>query len=340
MNDTGPVQLPPVGLHDIRSAQKQIAGAVVATPCPESSGLSALCHARVFCKLEYMQRTASFKERGVANALAHFRQQPSNKNKGVIAASAGNHALALAYHGRRLDIPVTVVMPEGAPLIKATNCRRLGAEVIKHGRSFREAREHADALALLRGLMYLHGYDDPLVIAGQGTVGLELLEQVPDMEAVVVPVGGTGLIAGVAAAVKAIRPAVQIIGVEPEASASYTAALAQGGPVAVDVSPTCADGLAVGQVGRLAFVTARPLVDRVVTVSEPALTLAIYRLIEIEKAVVEGAGAAGLAAMLAGKLPELAGRTVVLLLSGGNIDPLVLQRMVEQGLTADGRPRR
>lgn len=325
----------PVTIEDVRAAQARIAGAIVTTPCPESPALSELAGCRVFCKLDYLQRTGSFKERGAANALA---QLPDEKQRrGVIAASAGNHALALAYHGRRLGVPVTVVMPRFAPLIKASTCARFGARVVHHGECFSDARSRADAIAAEEGLTYIHGYDDAAVIAGQGTLGLELVEQLPPFDAVVVPVGGGGLIAGVATAIKALRPGVRVIAVEPQRMPTLTRAMEAGAPVRVESTATLADGLAVERVGDLAFATARGLIDRVVTVTEAELALAILRLLEVEKAVVEGAGAAPLAAVLAGKLPELAGRSVVLPLCGGNIDPLVLRRVIEHGLAADDR---
>lgn len=325
----------PITVSDIEAARQRIGDALPVTPCAESPALSTLCGSRVFCKLEYLQHTGSFKERGAANALALLTD--AQRQQGVIAASAGNHALALACHARRLKIPVTVVMPKHAPLIKVATCRNLGADVVLHGDCFSDARARADELVAERNLTYVHGYDDPAVIAGQGTMGLELLEQVPQADAIVVPIGGAGLIAGVAVAIKARQPHIRIIGVEPVRVASFTQARAAGSPVDVTPAPTLADGLAVQRVGELAFATARDLVDEVVTVDEAELALAILRLLEVEKAVVEGAGAAPLAALLAGKLPDLAGKTVVLPLCGGNIDPLVLRRVIEHGLAADGR---
>lgn len=324
-----------VTFEDVQAAGRRIAGAVAVTPCPESPALSEPAGCQLFCKLEYLQRTGSFKERGAANALTLL--SAAGRRNGVVAASAGNHALALAYHGRRLNVPVTVVMPRFAPLIKVATCERLGARVIKAGEGFAEARARADTLASEQGLTYVHGYDDPAVIAGQGTLGLELAEQLPAFDAVIVPIGGGGLIAGVAVALKTLRPEVQIIGVEPERMPCFSRALERGEPCEVDAQPSLADGLAVNCVGSLAFATAAPLVDRVVTVSESELALAMLRLLELEKAVVEGAGAAPLAAVLAGKVPELAGRRVALPLCGGNIDPLVLRRVIEHGLAVDHR---
>ena len=322
-------------VDDIRAAATRIAGGVALTPCPESIPLSELTGCRVFCKLDYLQRTGSFKERGARNALLLL--DDDQRRRGVVTQSAGNHALGLAYHGRLLGIPVTVVMPRFAPIIKSSTCRRLGAEVILHGDSFLQAREHAMELAASRGATYIHGFDNPSIVAGQGTAGLEILQQAPEVQAIICPVGGAGLIAGVALAVKALRPDVKVYGVEAEKMPSFHAALAAGHPVDVPARPTLADGLAVGRVGKLPFEIARRLVDRVVPASEEALSLAVLRLLELEKAVVEGAAAAPLAALMDGAFPELRGKTVALALCGGNIDPVVLGRVIEKGLATDGR---
>lgn len=308
---------------------------MVETPCPDSIPISELCGCQIFCKLDYLQRTGSFKERGARNALLLL--PAAQRARGVIAASAGNHALGLAYHGQLLGVPVTVVMPKFAPLIKVATCRRLGATVVLHGETLAEAKAHADELTTTRGLTYINGYDDAAIIAGQGTIALEVLEQVPDVEAIVVPVGGGGLLAGVTLAVEAAGRPIQVIGVEPVTMPSLTAALAAGQPVKVPSVSTLADGLAVSEVGARSFAVLRKRVTRVVTVTEQSLALAVLRLLELEKSVLEGAGAAGLAAFLDGKLPELAGKKVVLLLTGGNIDPTVLPRIIENGLVADGR---
>jgi threonine dehydratase len=290
---------------------------------------------RVYCKMENLQRTGSFKERGARNALLALSEE--QKRTGVIAASAGNHALGLSYHGQLLNIPVTVVMPRFAPLTKVTNCRRFGARVMQQGSTFQEARSIADKIAAEEGLSYINGFDDLEIIVGQGTMGLEIVEQVPDMDAIIVPVGGAGLIAGVAVVIRQLKPDVMIIGVEPERCASFSAAIKNGGPVEIDTKPTLADGLAVARVGRNAFETARPLVDKVLMVSEHHIALGILRLLELEKSVVEGAGAAGLAACLAGLVPHLKGKKVVLPLCGGNIDSSTLGRILERGLAHDGR---
>jgi threonine dehydratase len=289
----------------------------------------------VFCKFENAQRTGSFKERGARNALAQL--SADQKKRGVIAASAGNHAQALAYQGKLLGIPATVVMPQYAPLIKVTNCQRLGAIVVLHGHGFAEAKAHAHALAAEKGLAYIDGYDDPAIIAGQGTLGLEILDQIKHADAVIVPVGGAGLVAGVSLAIKTLRPQTKIIAVEADNVASFSAALNAGKPTYTELKPTLADGLAIPEVGANAFAVARHYVDQTVTVSEEQIAIAILRLIELEKTVVEGAGATPLAALLSGKLPELSAKRVVLPLCGGNIDPNILSRVIEHGLVADGR---
>ena len=290
---------------------------------------------RIFCKLEYLQRTGSFKERGARNALLLL--DPAQRKRGVIAASAGNHALGLAYHAQQLGIPATVVMPRFAPLTKVVNCRRYGARVLLHGADIGEARGQADELVRAEGLTYINGFDDPAIIAGQGTLGLELAQQIADLDAAIVPIGGGGLVAGIALALKHLKPKVRIFGVEPEHAASFTAAVSAGHPIEIEIKPTLADGLSVPKVGENAFRIARGLVERTVLVSEHALAQSVVRLMELEKAVVEGAGAAPLAACLAGLFPELKGTTVVLPLCGGNIDLNILGRVIERGLASDGR---
>ena len=324
-----------VSLSEIVAARSRLNGAIAYTQCTESAALSELTGAHIFCKQEYLQRTGSFKERGARNALAQLTSEQSRT--GVIAASAGNHALGLAWHGRLLGVPVTVVMPRFAPLVKVTRCRQFGATVLLHGDTFDEARSEAVRLAGERGLTYIHPFDDPQVIAGQGTLAFEILEQVPDAEAVLVPVGGGGLLAGVATVLHALKPELQIIGVEPANAACFAAGLAAEAPVRVATRFTLADGLAVAEAGQHTLAIARPLVHRMVQVQEEALALAMLRLAELEKCIIEGAGAAGLAALLGGNLPELVGRRVVLLLTGGNIDPLAHSRVIERGLAADGR---
>jgi threonine dehydratase len=324
-----------ISFKDIEAARVRIGDAVIYSTCRHSISLSEITGMEIFCKRDNLQRTGSFKERGARNALA---QLPAEQQKrGVIAASAGNHAQALAYQGKLLGIPATVVMPKFAPLVKVNNCQKLGATVILHGKDFGEAKARAHEIAKEKGLAYIDGYDDPAIIAGQGTMGLEIVEQVPDFDAVVIPVGGGGLLAGVSLAIKTLRPEAKIIAVEAENVASFAAALEAGQPTKIAMHPTLADGLAIPQVGANAFETAKPLVDLTLTVSEEQIALSILRLVELEKTVVEGAAATPLAACLSGKLKEFAGKRVVLLLCGGNIDPNVLSRIIERGLVADGR---
>jgi len=324
-----------VTVEDIDAAAERIADGIYRSPCPPSIPLSELTGCDVFCKLDLLQRTGSFKERGARNALLLLNE--SQKNSGVIAASAGNHALGLAYHGKLLKIPVTVVMPRFAPLVKVATCRRLGATVLLHGETFEEARQRAVELASENGLRLIHGFDDVEIIAGQGTTAVEILEDVPDADAIIVPTGGAGLLAGVAIAAKARRPDIKIIAVEAAAAASFTASLAAGKPVDAPVRPTLADGLAVGRVGERAFALAAPRVDRVLAVDEQLLSLAVLRLLELEKTSCEGAGAAALAAIMGAAGQDLKGLKVVLLLCGGNIDPTVLHRVIDHGLAVDGR---
>jgi threonine dehydratase len=325
----------PIIFRDIEAAAARIKGAVYESPCARSIPLSELTGMEIYCKLDNLQRTGSFKERGARNALVQLSDE--QKKKGVIAASAGNHAQALAYQGRLLGVPATVVMPKFAPLIKINNCQKLGATVVLEGRDFAEAKARACEIAAQQGLAYIDGYDDPAIIAGQGTAGLEVVAQVPDLDAVIVPVGGGGLLAGVSLAVKTLRPEAKVIAVEADHVASFSAALREGKPVHIETKPTLADGLAIAQVGSNAFEIARQHTDKVVLVTEEQIALAILRIVELEKGVVEGAAATTLAACLSGQLPELAGKRVVLLLCGGNIDPNVLSRVIERGLVADGR---
>jgi len=323
-----------VRLSDIKAARRRIRSGVILTPCTDSVPLSEITGVRVACKLDNFQRTGSFKERGARNAL--LRLSPDHRRRGVVAASAGNHALGLAYHGKMLGIPVTVVMPEFAPLIKITTCQRLGANVVLHGGDFAEARAEADRIAAT-GPTYIHGFDDPHIIAGQGTMGLEILEQVPDVEAIVCPVGGGGLLAGICVAVKALRPSVKVIAVESVCTGNLSAALKEGRPVRVRRRATLADGLATLTVGDNAFGLIRRRVDKVVRVEEKWISLAILRMLELEKTVVEGAAAVPLAALISGGLPELRARRVALVVCGGNIDPAILGRVIEKGLVHDGR---
>lgn len=259
------------------------------------------------------------------------------KQRGVIAASLGNHAQAVAYHGMLLQIPVTVVMPIIAPIMKMQKCKEYKANVIMEGKDMNEAKKLAIKMAKEKGLTYINGYDHPQIIAGQGTIALEILEQVNDIDAIVVPTGGGGLLAGVAVAVKNLNPKIDVIGVESERCASFSSAMKEEKPVATEIEGTIADGLAVPMVGYNAWETAKSLVDKVVVVKEEWIAISILRMVELEKCIVEGAGAVGLAAILAGQLNEYKNKRVVLILSGGNIDTTILGRCLERGLAADGR---
>ena len=270
----------PITLEDIRAAKFRLRDAVAFTPCVESEALSARTGCRVFLKREDLQHTGSFKERGACNALQLLPAPIAAR--GVIAASAGNHAQGLAYHGKRLGIPVHVVMPHRAPSVKVDSCRRLGAGVILHGDSFDEAERYARSAAEARGLAFIHPFDRPDVIAGQGTVGLEIAAQLRDLDAVVIPAGGGGLLAGVATALRSLNPQVRIFGAEPAQAPSLSTAMRLGRPADVEARTTLADGLAVRRVGCNGFEAAMRLVDGVVTVSESALAESIASLSQLE----------------------------------------------------------
>jgi threonine dehydratase len=323
-----------IDVADVRAARARLAGTLSETPCPYSETLSALTGARVFVKLENLQMSGSFKERGAANLLLQLSLE--ERGRGVVAASAGNHGLAVAFHAQRLGLAATIVMPEWAPLAKVTAARRHGATVVLHGENFDEAYTRAREIEGASRLVFVHPFDDPRVIAGQGTIGLELLAQVPDLDAVLVPVGGGGLIGGVGVAIKSTRPEVAVIGVQSQEIAAMRSALTAGARVSVPAATTIADGIAVRRVGEEPFELARRYVDQVVTVTEEEIANAILLLLEIEKTVVEGAGAVPLAA-LANRRVALAGRTVALVLSGGNIDVNLIARVIERGLVKDGR---
>ncbi|HEY8750093.1 MAG TPA: threonine ammonia-lyase [Tepidisphaeraceae bacterium] len=325
---------PTVTLESIQAARKRIADKIYHSPCPHSLMLSRRCGCEIYCKLDHLQVTGSFKERGARNKLLSLSEE--QRRAGVIAASAGNHALGMAYHGQTLGIPVTVIMPRWAPLVKVSNCRGFGANVILEGENLGESLQVARRIAVEKSLTFCHGFDDPYIISGQGTMGLEILEDVPDVDAIIVPVGGGGLIAGVGVAVKALRPEVRIIGVEPVNAPTLRRSLDAGHVVRVDPKPTLADGLAVSQVGDLCFDIARKVIDELILIDEVQIATSILRLLELEKTVVEGAGAAPLAAVL-NRPSTLAGKKVVLCLCGGNIDLTVVSRVIERGLAAEGR---
>jgi threonine dehydratase len=321
-----------VSLEDIRAAAARIAGAVEQTPFVESRTLSALTGAQVFLKFENLQFTASFKERGALNKLLSLGE-PERK-RGVIAMSAGNHAQAVAYHAARLGIPATIVMPKGSPNTKIKNTRVHGAEVVLEGESLHEAGAHARSLAARDHLVFVHPYEDPLVIAGQGTVALEMLQAIPDLDVLVVPVGGGGLISGMAAAARGLSPRIKIFGAESRTYPSMNQRL-NGQPIKVG-GDTIAEGIAVKDVGDIAFSIIEKLVEEVLIVEEETIERAVVALIEIEKTVAEGAGAAALAALLEHPA-RFKGKRVGLPVSGGNIDSRVLASVLMRGLVRDAR---
>ncbi len=323
-----------VRFGDIEAARERIGPHIVRTPCAYSQALSERLGCKVWFKLENLQMTGAFKERGALNRLLLLDE--AQRQAGVVAASAGNHAMGVAYHARRLGIAATIVMPEPTPLIKVTRTRAFGAEVVLYGANFDEAYAHALELAQQRKAFFLHPFDDPAVIAGQGTIGLEILEQNPYVDAVVAGVGGGGLVGGLAVALKETNPRIQVFGVETEAMPAMRASLDAGHPLDVPPGRTIAEGIAVRRVGDLTFDLVRRYVDDVVVVSEQHIADAILQLLEGEKTVAEGAGAAPLAGLIEG-IDGLAGKRVVCVVSGGNIDVNMLSLIIERGLVAQGR---
>jgi threonine dehydratase len=323
-----------VTLEDVRAAARNIEGRVYRSPCVKSTALSQLLGATTYLKLDNLQATGSFKERGACNRLLHLSHD--EKRRGVICASAGNHAQGVAYHARALGIPVTVVMPKYAPLVKISNTRGFGANVILSGESFDDARCQAMEAAKRDGLVYIPGFDDPLIIAGAGTMGLEILEDVPAVDAIFVPVGGGGLASGIIAAVKPQRPEVDIYALESTHAPTLHASLAAGVVTHTPTRPSLADGLAVAEIGKLCFEIIRGQLKDCLLVDEPQIASAILRLLEVEKTLVEGAAAITLAGAIQVR-ERLAGQTIVLVLCGGNIDVTVLSRIIDRGLRVDGR---
>lgn len=319
---------------DVEEARQRIKEQIYFSPFPRSETISQLAGNRVFFKLENLQLTGSFKERGALNRLLTLT--PDERKRGVIAASAGNHGMALAYHSRRLSIASTIVMPSSAPLIKMTRVRQYGAESVLHGGDYDAAYAEAIRRSRAEGRVFISAFDDPWIVAGQGTIGLELHEQNPELDAVLVPVGGGGLIAGIALGLKTLLPKVRIIGVQAEALPSMKIALDQGAPAQLPAATTIADGIAVRAVGATPFELVKKYVDEIVTVSEAEIANAVLMLLEIEKTVAEGAAAVPLAALLNKKV-ALAGKNVGLVVSGGNIDMNLISRIIETGLIQDGR---
>lgn len=322
----------PVILQDIRDAAAAIAGAVVDTPCLHSRTLSEIAGAKVWLKFENHQFTASFKERGALNKLLSLGA--AQRNAGVIAVSAGNHAQGVAYHAKRLAVPAVIVMPRFTPHVKVEHTRAFGAEVILHGENFDEAKVFALEQMAKRRLTLVHPYDDEKVIAGQGTIALEMLDSQPDLDVLLVPVGGGGMISGMAIAAKAVKPGIQIVGVETVRFPSMYCALK--GLKPEFGTNTIAEGIAVKEPGKLTLEIVRQVVDDLVLVDEGDIEEAMLLLLEIEKTVVEGAGGVGLAGLLKNR-ERFAGRKVGLILCGGNIDPLTLADIIERGMVRSGR---
>ena len=319
-------------LDDIRAAAEAIRGSVVETPCVRSKKLSVITGVDLSLKLENLQFTGSFKDRGALVKLLALTD--AERKRGVVAMSAGNHAQAVACHAQRLGIAATIVMPRYTPDIKTEQTRQFGAEIILHGETLAEAEQLARQLAAERGLVLVHPYDDPHVIAGQGTIALEMIEACPDLEVLIIPIGGGGLIAGNAIAAKAVKPDIEIIGVETRRFPSMQQAIAGKPPECGKT--TLADGIAVKTPGKLTLPVVRNLVDRIELVDEADIEAAVLLLIEVEKLVVEGAGATGLAALLANR-KLLSGRKVGLVISGGNIDLPVLSSIIQRGLVHSRR---
>ncbi len=321
-----------VTFDDVIAAQARLAGHVENTPCLHSQTLSQITGADVYLKFENLQFTSSFKERGALNKLSLLTSQ--QRSKGVIAVSAGNHAQGVAYHAQRLGVPAVIVMPRFSPMVKIERTRGFGAEIVLSGDTFDDAKIEASRLAETRVLTMVHPYDDADVIAGQGTIGIEMLAQQPDIDCLCVAIGGGGLISGIAVAAHQIKPSIDIVGVQTDQFPSMYAAFK--GVDMPSANATLAEGIAVKQPGDLTLQIVRELVNDVVLVSEGDIEHAIVMLLEIEKTVVEGAGATGLAAMMRHR-ERFIGRKVGLILCGGNIDPMVLADIIERGMVRAGR---
>ena len=321
-------------LSHIQAALARIRADIRVSPCPHSETFSGLTGSSIFLKLDNQQRTGAFKERGALNKLLTLTAE--ERVRGVIAASAGNHAQGVAYHAGRHGVKARIFMPLPTPLTKVSSTRAYGAEVVLHGANYDEAYGKALEDAREHGLTLIHAFDDEAVIAGQGTLGLEILGQHPAIEAIVAPIGGGGLIGGIACAVKETNPSIEIFGVQPARIPSMKAAVLEGQPVTLDAAKTIADGIAVRRAGERTLPLVQKYVDDIVTVEEEEIANAILLLLEREKTLAEGAGAAALAAVLNRKL-RLAGKRVAVLVCGGNIDVTLLARIIERGLVKDGR---
>jgi threonine dehydratase len=323
-----------IQLSDIEAALGRIRSDIRVSPCTHSETFSGLTRNSIFLKLDNQQRTGAFKERGALNKLLTLSAE--ERSLGVIAASAGNHAQGVAYHSGKHGVHARIVMPLPTPLTKVSSTRAYGAEVVLHGANYDEAYDKAVEQSRQEHLTLIHAFDDDAVISGQGTLGLEILEQHPDIEVIVSPIGGGGLIGGIACAVKETKPSVKIFGVQPARIPSMKAAVAQGKPVTLDPAKTIADGIAVRRAGERTLPLVQKYVDDIVTVEEEEIANAILLLLEREKTLAEGAGAAAIAAVLNQKLP-IEGKRVAVLVCGGNIDVTLLARIIERGLVKDGR---
>ena len=326
---------PAVCFEDIEAARDRIASYVKASPCPYSELFSQKFGCKTFLKLENLHLTGSFKERGACNRLLQMPEQ--DKGQGVIAASAGNHAQAVALYATKFGIHSKIVMPEGTPLVKVTRTRNFGGQVVLKGTNFDEAYGHAQQMGEEEGRHFIHPFDDPAIIAGQGTIGLELLEQNPYLDCLLVPIGGGGMAAGIAVAIKETNPKIRVIGVEAEVLSSMKASLDSKSRVELPPATTLCDGIAVRRVGTIAFDLLSHYLDDIVTVSEEEVAGAVLELLETEKMIAEGAAAATIAALSAGKVAGVQGKRVCAVISGGNIDVNVLARIIERGLVATGR---
>lgn len=323
-----------IQLSDIQTALARIRDDIRISPCPHSEAFSALTGNSIFLKLDNQQRTGAFKERGALNKLLSFNDE--ERSRGVIAASAGNHAQGVAYHAGKRGIHARIVMPLPTPLTKVSATRAYGAEVVLHGANYDEAYDKAVEQSKNEGLTLIHAFDDDAVIAGQGSLGLEILQQHPDIEAIVAPIGGGGLIGGIACAVKETKPSVKVFGVQPARIPSMKSAVSEGKPVTLASAKTIADGIAVRRAGERTLPLVQKYVDEIVTVEEEEIANAILLLLEREKTLAEGAGAAAIAAVLNRKL-QVTGKRMAVLVCGGNIDVTLLARIIERGLVKDGR---
>lgn len=324
-----------VSLADIHEARRRLGDSVKRTPCERSSSLSEAIGADVFLKLENLQVTGSFKARGAGNRL--IAMSSADKARGVVCASAGNHAQGVAFHAQRLGVKATIVMPVGTPLIKVTRTQGYGADVKLFGENYDESYDEAQRLANAHDYVYVHAYDDDYVMAGQGTIGVEIAEQLPDVDVVLVPIGGGGLIAGIAVALKAMSSRVRIIGVEASVLPSMKRAIEAGKPVRLPPARTLAEGIAVRIAGEKCVPLVKSFVDDIVTVEDDEIARAILSLLERDKTVAEGAGAAAVAALLGKKVAGVEGKKVCAVVCGGNIDVNVLSRIIERGLVESGR---